>query len=305
MIGSEEIKIDYQRRLNRVFEFIDENLNSDLSLSIVADVAFFSPYHFHRIFKSITGETLNDYVSRRKIEKAGADLLHTNLKSIEIAHKYGYADDASFSKAFKKFFGVSPTTFKKQNPNRHSKIRQLDSKTGQAYPDSDKYLCIINELKEWIKMNAKIEVREMPEMNLAYVSNIGPQNLADSFNKLVRWASPQGLLNGDTKMLTIYHDSFKVTEPSKVRMSACIVLTKSVDPSSEIGLASMDPGKCIVASLEIHLDEFEKSWQGLFVWMNENGYKKAERNPFEIYHNNFNEHPERKSIVDFCIPVIS
>ncbi|GAB4450942.1 MAG: hypothetical protein Fur0028_06520 [Bacteroidales bacterium] len=42
---------------------------------------------------------------------------------------------------------------------------------------------------------------------------------------------------------------------------------------------------------------------GLFLWMNKNGYKKADREPFEIYYNNFKEHPERKAIVDFCIPI--
>jgi AraC family transcriptional regulator len=51
------------------------------------------------------------------------------------------------------------------------------------------------------------------------------------------------------------------------------------------------------------LNEFEKSWTGLFLWMNENGYSKAERNPFEIYHNNFNEHPEGKFVVDFYVPI--
>ena len=51
------------------------------------------------------------------------------------------------------------------------------------------------------------------------------------------------------------------------------------------------------------MDEFEKSWTGLFIWMNENRYKKADKNPFEIYHNDYRDHPDKKSIVDFYIPV--
>jgi AraC family transcriptional regulator len=298
-----EIQADYINRINRVFEFIDANLESDLSLTTISEVAFFSPFHFHRIFKFITGETLNEYVNRRRIEKSALDILHKNLKTTEIAHKYGFSDNSSFSRAFKKYYEQSPTEFRKQNPNRISKIRQLESKNGQVYPDFDTYICLLNNLKKWITMSTTIEIKEMPKMNLAFITSIGPQNLESAYAKLMRWAIPQGLVNNQTKMVTIYHDSFKVTAANKVRMSACILLHKSVETLGEIGQTSIESGKCIVGSYEIQLNEFEKSWTALFLWMNENGYKKAERNPFEIYHNNFNEHPEKKAIVDFCIPI--
>ena len=302
-VTNKEILADYKNRINRVFEFIDQNLESDLSLNTVSEIAFFSPFHFHRIFKFVTEETLNEYVKRRRIEKSASELLHKNITTTEIAHKYGFSDNSSYSRAFKKYFGVSPTQFKNQNPNKFSKIRQLKSKNGQEYPDYEKYICVINNLKNWIKMNAKIEIKEMPKMDLAYVSSIGPQNLENAYGKLMQWATPKGLMNDHTKMITVYHDSFKVTEANKVRMSASILLDKPMEISGEIGLTTIEAGKFIVGSFEIGLNEFEKSWTGLFVWMNENGYKKADGEPFEIYYNNFNEHPERKAIVDFCIPI--
>jgi len=298
-----ELETDYKNRINRVFEFIDENLDGDLSLSAVAEVAFFSPFHFHRVFKFMTGETLNTYVTRRRIEKAALALLHKNISASEIAHQLGFSDNTSFSRTFKKHYGVSPTAFQKQNPNRHSKIRQLESKNGQAYPDRAQYICVINHLKNWISMNAKIEVSVMPKMNLAYVTSVGAHNLAMAYQKLMQWAVPKELVTEHTKMVTIYHDSFKVTAPNKVRMSASILLQKPEKAEGEIGLMTLEAKKCIIARFEISLNEFEKSWTSLFLWMNEQGYKKADENPFEVYHNNFNEHPEKKAIVDFCIPV--
>lgn len=303
IITDNEIQADYLNRINRVFEFIDENLDADLSLNKISEIAFFSPFHFHRIFKFITGETLNEYVNRQKIEQSALAVLHKNLTISEIAHRYGFNDISSFSRAFKKYFGTSPTKFKLQNPNRHSKICQLESKNGQEYPNYEKYICIINNLKRWIKMNAKIEIKEMPNMNLAYVSSIGIQNLESAYQKLIKWATPQGLMNMQTKIVRIYHDSFKVTEANKVRMSASILLNKPVDVNAEIGLTSIQKGKFIVGSFEIGLNEFEQSWTGLFLWMNENGYKSVDKKPFEIYHNNFNEHPEKKCIVDFHIQI--
>lgn len=302
-IKEKDIEIDYKGRINRVFEFIDDNLDSDLSLNTISEIAFFSPFHFHRIFKFITGETLNDYVIRRRIEKSALDLLHKNITTSEIAHHYGFSDNSSFSKAFKKFYSISPTEFKKQNSKRLVKIRQLQSKNGQHYPDYEKYICIINNLRDWIKVNSKIEIREIAKMDLAYVSCIGPKNLENAYTKLIHWASTKDLMNKDTKMVTIYHNSFKVTEASKVRMSASMLLNKPIATDGDIGFTSINAGKTIVGSFEIGLDEFEKAWKGLFLWMNENGHYKADGNPFEIYHNNFNLHPERKAVVDFYIPI--
>ncbi|MEO6348878.1 MAG: GyrI-like domain-containing protein, partial [Aquaticitalea sp.] len=165
------------------------------------------------------------------------------------------------------------------------------------------YICFINTLKNWIKMNANIQIKEMPKMELAYVSSVGHQNIETAYKNLMRWAIPKGLLNEQSKMVTIYHDSFKVTEADKVRMSACLVLNEPIKRNGELGQTTIEKSICIVGHFEIGVHEFEKSWTGLFIWMNEKGYKKSDSNPFELYHNNFNEHPERKAIVDFCIPI--
>ena len=153
-------------------------------------------------------------------------------------------------------------------------------------------------------MNAKIEIQTVPPMHLACITVIGAHTLPEAFGKLMQWASANGLAAQHPKFLTIYHDSLKITPERKVRMSACLTLTEPVPVSGEINAIAFDPGKCVVGSFEIPLSEFGQAWTGLFMWMNENNYKKAEGDPFEIYHNNFSEHPEKKCIVDFCIPIL-
>ena len=299
-----QIQADYKNRINRVFEFIDQNLESDLSLNKISEIAFFSPFHFHRVFKFITGETLNGYITRRRIEKSASDLLHKNITATEIAHKYGFSDNSSYSRTFKKYFGVSPTEFKKQNPNRHSKIRQLESKNGQEYPDYEKYICIIDNLKKWTDMNAKIEVKETPELNLAGVTHVGVNGIENAFEKLTKWAIPKGLLkNPEAKMGRVFFDSFKFTSPDKVRMSIFLVTNEPFETEGEINKLTISKGKCIIGRFEITPMEFEKSWTSLFIWMNEKGYKKGNENPYEIYHNDYREHPENKFIVDLYIPI--
>jgi len=303
-ILDKKTQTDYNNRINRVFKYIDENLDSDLSLNTISNIAFFSPYHFHRVFKFVTKETLNEYVTRRRIEKSALELIHKDVGITEISIKNGFNDNSSFTRSCKKYYGVSPTEFRKQNPNKFSKIRQLKSKNGQEYPDYEKYICIINNLKKWTEMNAKIKIKETPELNLAGVTHVGINGIENAFEKLTKWANSKDLLNDpEAKMGRIFYDSFKVTVPDKVRMSIFLITNESIETEGEINKVTINKGKCIVGRFEITPDDFEKSWTGLFIWMNENGYKKSVENPFEIYHNDFRDHPENKFIVDLYIPI--
>lgn len=168
---------EYINRINTVLIYIDENLETDLSLDTVSNIAFYSPFHFHRLFKAITSEPLNTYIIRKRIERSAMMLIHNNEYSIaEIAIKLGFKNDSTFSRTFKKIYGQSPTQFRKANLGNLSKIGKEDSKIGKVNFITEEYICNINNLKNWIKMNAKIEVLEMPKMNLAYVTQIGKPN---------------------------------------------------------------------------------------------------------------------------------
>ncbi|WP_109301252.1 GyrI-like domain-containing protein [Aquimarina sp. AU474] len=304
-INNNEIRNNYSSSINNALKFIDDNLESELSLELISEVAHYSPFHFHRIFKIMTNETLNTYITRKRIEKAASTLFRQKEITIsEISLRYGFNSISSFSRAFKKFYSISPSEFRKISPSKYSKICQVESKIGQENTVFEEYICNINNLKNWINMNAKIEIKKIQQLDLAFISHLGEHGLDITFNKLIKWATPHGLMDRpNLKLLTMYHDSYKVTSPDKIRKSVGIVLDEPIHTSGEIGLTTIEQGKYIVGSFEISPQEFEKSWSGLFVWMNENGYKKSEQNPFEIYHNNFNDHPEKKCIVDLYIPI--
>lgn len=297
---------DYIKRVNRILTFIDQNIDSELSLEKVAAVGHYSPFHLHRIFKEVTNETLNAYITRKRIEKTAAMLMHRKELSIaEIYIQNGFNSNSSFTRAFKKFYSLSPTEYRDLSPDQFSKISQTDSKNGQTQGLLAAYICTMNELKNWIANNATIEIKELPKLDLAYITQIGVAGLPDAFGRLLNWARPKGLLQTeDLKLARIYHDSFKITAPEKVRMSICLVLKEPIAVDGEVGLTTINSGKFIVGRLEIEPKDFEKAWRGLFAWMNENGYKKADQNPFEIYHNDFNTHPEKKFIVDLYIPIV-
>ena len=305
-MNSDKIAKENIARLNTAITFIEENLSEKLTLEIVAEKAHFSPFHFHRLFKIIVDETVNNFINRKRIEKAAAYLLHQKEKNItEIAENLGFSNLSSFSKSFKKFYGISPNKFKEESPDKYSKISKIESKIGKVTITFEQYICNINNALNWLKMKTNPEIKKVPRLDLATISHKGKMEAIGSvYNKLVKWATPKGLINEQTRMVTIYHDSPKITDPNNLRMSACIVLNDPIELDGEVNLRILSPTKCIVSRLEITPFEFQQAWESSFAFMIENGYKKSEIDPFEIYYNNAAEHPENKFIVDLCIPIL-
>ena len=297
---------EHFKRIRKVLIYIDENINEELSLEKLAEIATYSPFHFHRIFRAVTSETLQEYITRKRLEKSAMMLaLKKNTSLEEIYTQFGFKSNANFSKTFKKYYGISPTEFRKNSPEKFSKITQNVSKIGQKEVVFEQYLYNLNLIESFMEENAKIEVKEMPEIHLASVLSIGVQNIENSYNKLINWAIPKNLFpRENVKMITVYHDSFKVTAPDKVRIHACMLLDEPIKTDGEIFPETLPKGKYIVGSFCIEINEFEKAWNGLFLWMKENGYEFRRSNPYEIYHNNFKEHPQKKCTVDFCIPIL-
>lgn len=295
---------EYIQRINRVFTHIDNNLHRDLSLDQVAKIAHFSPFHFHRIFKTVVGETLNEYITRQRLTKAANFLSFNQEANIgNLAFEMGFSSNAVFSRAFKRFFGKSPSEYHQQQIQL-SKIGKGPSKQSKDNEGNNQYVRSIINLLNWIDMNATIEVKEMPKMNMAYITCFGEQEIKGAFERLMGWAGPKGLLVGDDlKMATVYHESFKTTAADKVRMSSCLITNQKLNPEGEISSGIIEGGKTLVGRFEIGVEEFEKAWSSMFLWMNENGYTKSNLNPYELYLNDYTQHPENKFILDICIPV--
>jgi AraC family transcriptional regulator len=297
---------EYKKRIVRTIRYIDENLDASLSLEKIAEVSAYSPFHFHRIFKLITGETLQNYILRKRTEKSAFFLaVKKDMEIKEIYFDLGFSNASVFSKTFKKYYGMPPSEFRKQAPESFHKVLQTERKNGQVDTVFSQYICHIENLLNWTTMNLKIEVKEMPEMNLAAVMSLGIANVESSFNVLIDWAKKKSLFpRENVKMISVYHDSFKVTPPDKVRIHACMLLDEKLKGANgEVFSETIAPGRFIVGSGEITLNDVEQCWVSLFLWMNEHNYSTRRTFPFEIYHTNFKEHPEGKMIVDFCIPI--
>ena len=101
--------------LMKAVHFMENNLTSDISLEDVSNHVYTSNSNLQRIFKSVTGVTIGDYIRNRRLSLSGQDLLLTSSKIIDIALRYQYCTSESFSKAFARFHGVPPSAVQNQN----------------------------------------------------------------------------------------------------------------------------------------------------------------------------------------------
>jgi len=297
---------EYIYRINRVIDYIEANIDKELSLETLSEVANFSQFHFHRIFSAFTGETLNGFIKRKRVERAASMLLNDPDKPItDIAYSCGYNSTSVFCRSFKERFKVSAQEFR-NTWDANSKNGQLESKNDKLDESSMAYVCDIESQTIWRKeMKNVIEIKEMPAMNVIYCRHTGAFNMIGAaYEKLFKWAGPRGLLNQpESKGLTYYHDDPKVTDIDKVRQSACLTINEDVKTEGEIGKMQIPGGKYAVGHFEVNEKEFQQAWDSMCLWVSQSGYQPADASPYELYHNHHEDHPEKKFIVDICIPV--
>lgn len=150
-----------------------------------------------------------------------------------------------------------------------------------------------------------IRILELREITLAKVSYKGSfQGIGTAYQKLMNWALANGFSDPKiNKTLTIYHDDPNIVGMNNVRQSACIITDKPFIPPNGIQKAQLKAGKFAVGRYEISYFEFKEAWTEMFNWIPKNGYIISEKDAFEVYQNNSNTNPKKKTVIDICIPI--
>jgi AraC family transcriptional regulator len=315
---------EYTARINRVIDYINAHLGRELTLEELARVACFSPYHFHRIFGTMTGERLSQYIGRLRLEKAASFLRHSPDRSVtEIALDSGFSSSATFARAFKRHFGVSASEWRSCDSGRDRNLGQTDRNQGQAdrnpgeaFEVTSAYLGTNNNMSWRItmkgesKLKAEVEIQKMPPMHVAYVRHVGPyagdtQLFEGLWQRLCTWAGPRGLIRPpETKMLCIYHDDPNITEEDKLRVSVGVTVPPDTKVEGEIGALDLPGGQYAVAKFELDPSQYGDAWSAVFGgWLPQSGYQPDDAPAFEMMLGDPKEHPEGKHAVAICVPV--
>ena len=179
--------MDYPERIRLAIQYMEEHSSEKILLEAIAKASFISPFHFHRIFKSITNSTPREYMERIRIEKAAHLIQYTNLGIGDIAYDVGYENHESFSKVFKKIFGSTPQEYKR------------------------KFKSIFTKKPLEIKLDSQIR-KKSESLNVLYLRHLGKYSQVDkTWRKLIQIASRKMKIDKSTRLIGIWHDNPSIT----------------------------------------------------------------------------------------------
>lgn len=254
---SKSTKDDYIQSVCRVILYIEQNYNKELSLDELSKIASFSKYHFHRIFKSIVGESMGEYIRRVRLQSTTLQF-KTNQKITQIAMNIGYETNASFSKAFKKHFGITPKEFAKNA-----------------------------KLKRGNKM-IEPKIVELKDMDILYVRRTGEYKKCsiEAWETLINYVGKEYFIKENVMMFGIGHDNPHVTQTDKLRYDACVSwVDKNIKPEGEIQSKIIDGGKYAMFLHKGAYTELINTYDGVSDWIVESGVKLRDLPIVEKYLN--------------------
>ena len=112
LLEQQNLFVQYDARIREVVAYIHHNFSNNLSVEVLADISCLSATQFKKNFKSQTSQTVTEYITKIRMQKAQALLLHTDSPIAIIAELVGYTDVSAFSRRFSKYFGIAPSKLK-------------------------------------------------------------------------------------------------------------------------------------------------------------------------------------------------
>lgn len=294
-MNKKNTQAEYIRRINLSLAYINANLDQPLGLSQIASKSHFSEYHFHRIFHGIVRETVSDYVSRKRLERAANRLLCEQGATVtDIAERGGFSSSANFSKAFKLYFGVSPSQLRNPLSNKNSKIGKIYSKYGKAFNPLDLYSQLITDMAvfdpdklEEMLMNIKVE--QVKEKQIAYLT--APKGyeldaIFDTWDKITKWGRDNGIKDVEKKRYAICHDNPMMTPVEQCRYDATIEINDDVNISAPYTESTIPGGKYAIAYYKGDSDKVSNFYMELYsAWLPNSGFEPDNYPPVAHYLN--------------------
>jgi len=274
-------RVEYELRVNRVIDHIRDHLADELSLDGLACIAAFSPFHFHRIFRAITGETLFGFVQRIRLERAATALVLRRDESIlAIALDHGFSAPATFARAFRARFGMSATAWRAGGAARWRKHGKAIRKPGKASRGGTRHRRAMNT-------TTNVRVVSLPSYRVAYMRHVGAygaHGIPELWQRMRVWMEAHGLLGPHSIALGIGRDDPEVTAPERLRYDACVVVADAFEPDGHVNVTHVPGGRYAVREFVGTARDIGAAWESLYRdWLPGSGFQPEDRPCLEIY----------------------
>lgn len=274
------MSMQYEKRMLRVLQYIHDNPAGDLSLDRLAEEAAMSRFHWHRVFRGMTGETCAQAVRRVRLHKAANLLLEGEIDPAKMAAHVGYDNPRSFGRAFAAHYGLSPSEFRKQG--RHT-VPLLSRKEGEfaVYP---------------------IEIRKEPARKIMGLKHIGPYHeIGQKFEAFSTICRSRDLWPQFGQMVGVYFDSPDETPAGELRSLAGAEWRGATAPA-EMEQVDLPAGRYAVLTYKGPYAGLGLAYDALFgQWLPSSGELPADAPCFEVSQNCPLNTTQQELVTEICL----
>ncbi|MCP5081693.1 MAG: AraC family transcriptional regulator [Alphaproteobacteria bacterium] len=272
-----------RHRMNRVMNFARAQLANKLDLDQLASVACLSKYHFTRVFDAHFNETPMEFLNRVRLEHALRHLAFTaDRKITDIALDSGFSSSQSFSRSFRKQFGISPRAFKAHNQWSLRKFEALHPFANELYvprPQRTAPQCRFDQVR----------IETQRTRRIAYIRHIGPfgdvkDSITETFSKVQWWANRQGILRQGSTYIGVCAGSCSITPARKCVYDAGILLEHDLPEDDFVSVRTIPTGRYAVLPVECKPPELNGKWAWLkSKWLPGSGQVIGSHPSFEMF----------------------
>lgn len=278
--------VDYHARLARVMTHIHEHLAGDLDLDGLAELAHLSPFHWHRVWHAMYGETLADTVRRLRLQRGSGLLAHTDLAVAEVARRCGYPNAQTFSRAFRDRYGQLPTAYRRSG----SHVRFDRS----APPDAAADAC-----------DRSVGVLDVPAWRLAGVDHRGSyMDIGKAFETAFACMHAAGRVDAGTQFLAVYFDDPFAVPEGQLHSRAGLSLPDGAEAPAPLVAFELGGCRCAVLRHRGPYADMRSAYRWLYgQWLPASGYEVADRPVFEAYLNHPRDTPPAELLSEIYLPL--
>jgi AraC family transcriptional regulator len=284
-IAKPATRLDYGRRIARAMALIAADPARSLTLEELASAAAFSPFHFHRIYREIAGETPAETLARERLSRAASLLVREALPVAAVARRCGYGSAAAFTRAFRAAYGIPPAAY------RDAGGIGTPRPPGRA-PHQEETMF-------------EIAIRAEPALRLAALHHRGAYGrIGTVFDRLSAWAAARGLIGPGTRWIALYHDDPSSVPETALRSEACLTVPPGAEPADGVHMLDLPPSRVAVLVFKGPYAELEGAYTWLYrEWLPSSGEEPADQPPREDYLNDPRTTPPAELLTAIMVPL--
>lgn len=288
---------EYAHRIDRVIDYLRGNLDRQVKLAELANVACFSEFHFHRIFTAVAGETLNNFTTRLRLEKAARLLRYSEKSLTDIALDCGFSSSATFSRAFRGGYDTSPSQFRKSGKIKKSKICKA------LFPEDEYGLLMSKEEKQ---AAFPVKLIDIPEREVAYIrvnNAFELDRVLAALETLIEWAKSQNIFSpGILFGMTV--DDPHVTPKHLYRYEVCLASSSPFQCMAGMSKLKMPARRYAVVKVSGDIHKVATAWDYLYRdWLINSVYEPEHAPALEIFSNKERAMDWSHFDLELCLPV--